>query len=153
MELSSIYTGLGEEAFGRLLRSISIGKLKTYQLFERMKIRLHLPKMNAETLQKARTRLWARLVEDDKELANDLAQSILVCHLDMIIAVLNFLGIPHEEGFFAKETDVSTYLLGDWQKRAYVEFKEKYSPDVLAFYLNHLAAESVKDATFFNPAA
>ena len=153
MELSSIYTGLGEEAFGRLLRSISMGKLKTYQLFERMKIRLHLPKINAETLQKARGKLFARLVEDDNELANDLAQSILVCHLDMIIDVLNFLGIPHEEGFFAKETDVSTFLKGDWQKRSYLEFKEKYSPDVLAFYLNHLAAESVKDASFFNPAA
>ena len=153
MELSSIYTGLGEEAFGRLLRSISMGKLKTYQLFERMKIRLHLAKINAETLQKARGKLFARLVADDKELANDLAQSILVCHLDMIIDVLNFLGIPHEEGFFAKETDVSTFLKGDWQKRSYDEFKEKYSPDVLAFYLNHLAAESVKEAVFFNPAA
>ena len=153
MELSSIYTGLGEEAFGRLLRSISMGKLKTYQLFERMKIRLHLPKMNAETLQKVRTKLYGRLVEDDKELANDLAQSILVCHLDMIVDILNLLGIPHEEGFFAKETDVSSFLKGDWQQRAYSEFKEKYSPDVLAFYLNHLAAESIKDAVFFSPAA
>ena len=86
-------------------------------------------------------------------MAGELAQAILICHLDVIIDVLNFLGIPHEEGFFAKDTDVSAFLKDDWQKRAYAQFKDKFNPDVLAFYLNHLSAETLKDAVFFNPAA
>ncbi len=153
MELSDIYQGLGEEAFGQLLRSISLGKLKTYQLFERMKLRLHLNKLNAETLRKAQPQLWGRLIEKDQELASDLGQAVLVCHLDLIIEVLNFLGIPHEEGFFAKETDVNSYLTGDWQKRTFDNFKDKLNRDVLAFYLNHLAFDSTKDPVLFQPTA
>ncbi len=153
MELSDIYQGLGEEAFGQLLRSISLGKLKTYQLFERMKFRLRLSKLSGETLRKAQPHLWERLKEKDQELATDLAQSILVCHLDLIIEVLNFLGIPHEEGFFAKETDVNSYLTEGWQKRSFDNFKDKLNRDVLAFYLNHLAFESTKDPVLFQPSA
>ena len=89
----------------------------------------------------------------DQELATDLAQSILVCHLDLIIEVLNFLGIPHEEGFFAKETDVNFYLTEGWQKRSFDNFKDKLNRDVLAFYLNHLAFESTKDPVMFQPSA
>ena len=41
----------------------------------------------------------------DEEFARDLGQVVLVSHLDMIIAVLNALGVPHEDGFFAKDLD------------------------------------------------
>ena len=153
MEISDIYEGLGQEAFGQLLRAVSLGKLRTYQLFDRMKFRLHLPQLNSETLRKAQPKLWTRLTEKDQELATDLAQAILISHLDTIIDVLNFLGIPHEEGFFAKETDVSSFLTGDWQQRSFAEFKEKRNASVLAFYLNHLAFEMTKDAQLFQPAA
>ena len=84
-----------------------MGKLKTFQLYDRIKTRTHLPKLNAEGLQKATPRLWARLSEKDEEFAQDLSQAVLVSHLDMIVAVLNFLGIPHEDGFFAKDADVA----------------------------------------------
>ena len=152
MEISDIYVGLGQEAFGQLLKAVSLGKLRTYQLFDRMKFRLHLAKLNAETLRKSQPKLWTRLVEKDQELGTDLAQAILISHLDTIIDVLNFLGIPHEDGFFAKETDVTSFLTADWQQRSYAEFKEKHNSHVLAFYLNHLAFEMTKDAQLFLPA-
>src|SRR5437868_1369431 len=40
MQVSEIFLGMGEEAFAQLLRSISIGKLKSFQLYERLKARL-----------------------------------------------------------------------------------------------------------------
>ena len=45
--------------------------------------------------------------EHDDEFATDLAQAILVSHLDMIRAVLDHLGVPHEDGFFAKDAEVA----------------------------------------------
>ena len=36
-----------------------------------------------------------------------LAQAILISHLDMIRAVLDHLGIPHEDGFFAKDAEIA----------------------------------------------
>ena len=38
MQLSGVFLQLGEERLPQLLRGISIGKLKTYQLYERFKI-------------------------------------------------------------------------------------------------------------------
>src|SRR5215471_16006866 len=105
MALTDVLLSLGEEGFGQVMHSVSIGKLKTYQLYDRMKARTHLPKLNAESLHKATPRLWARLSEKDEEYAQDLSQAVLVSHLDMIVAVLNFLGVPHEDGFFAKDLD------------------------------------------------
>ena len=40
----------------------------------------------------------------------ELAQAILISHFDMIKAVLDHLGVPHEEGFFSKDTDVAALL-------------------------------------------
>ena len=48
MEISDVYLGMGQDAFERLVRSISIGKLKTYQMYEGFKVRAHLPKVNTE---------------------------------------------------------------------------------------------------------
>ena len=42
MLISDVYRGLGEEHFGKLVRGISIGKLKTYQIYEGFKVRAHL---------------------------------------------------------------------------------------------------------------
>src|ERR1700736_2888330 len=88
MHVSDIFRGLGEEAFRDLLRSISIGKLKTYQLYERIKARLHVQKLNTEALRKVAPASWARVGEGDLEFASELAQAILVSHLDMIVAIL-----------------------------------------------------------------
>src|ERR1700728_660528 len=105
MTISDVFLQLGEERLRQLVRGISIGKLRTYQLYERFKTRTHLAKVNTENLRKATPRFWQRLDEHDEEVATDLAQAILISHLDMIAAVLNFLGVPNEEGFFAKDAD------------------------------------------------
>ena len=153
MQLSDIFVGLGEDTLGALLRSISIGKLKTYQLYERLKARLNANKVNSELLRKSTPRLWERLNAKDDELATDLSQAVLVSHLDLIQAVLNFLGVPHEEGFFAKDADVSSYLKDEWQRRAFEEFRGRYPEPVLLFYLNHLGWEVLKAEELFVPAA
>ncbi len=153
MRLSDAFLSLGEEPFGALLRSISIGKLKTYQMYEGLKVRLHLNKLNAETIRKAAPRLWTRLNEHDEEFAQDLAQAILVSHIGMIRAVLDFLGIPNEEGFFAKDVDATPYLTEGWQERVYEEFKDDFPRPLLLFYVNHLAWELARESDIFAPAA
>ncbi|MGI8741274.1 MAG: hypothetical protein ACR2NN_01640 [Bryobacteraceae bacterium] len=142
MDVSRIFLGLGEESFAQLLRSISIGKLKTFQLYERLKTRLHLQKLNSEGLRKVAPRSWARLSEPGSdEFATELSQAILISHLDMIKAVLDHLGIPHEDGFFAKDLDASKYLMEGWQQKTYEQFKPLYPESLLLFYMNHLGFE------------
>jgi hypothetical protein len=149
MQLSEIFLGQGEPQFTELLRGISIGKLKTYQLYARMKVRLHLTKLNSESLRKAAPKFWARLVERDEEFASELAQAILVSHLDMIKAVLDEIGIPNQDGFFDKDIDGSKYLTEGWQQRTYEKFKTAYPLPVLLFYINHLAWELAKSEEVF----
>ena len=91
MPLTDVFLTLGQDGFVQLLRGVSMGKLKTYQLYDRIKTRTHLPKLNSESLQKGAPRFWTRLSDKDEEFAQDLSQAVLVCHLDMIIAVLNLL--------------------------------------------------------------
>jgi hypothetical protein len=144
MALTEVFLSIGEDGFGRVIHSISIGKLKTYQLYDRFKTRTHLPKLNAENLQKATPRLWARLSEKDEEYAQDLSQAVLVSHLDMIVAVLNFLEIPHEDGFFAKDLDATPHLTEGWQERVLEKFKDVYPEPLVRFYIAHLSWELLK---------
>jgi hypothetical protein len=153
MLLSEVFLGLGEENFKGLLRSVSMGKLRTFQLFDRVKARAHLNKLNAETLRKASPRLWERMNARDEEFATDVSQAVLVSHMDMIQAVLNFLGVPHDDGFFAKDADVSSFLTDGWQQRTFAEFRDRYPSEPLLFYVNHLAWEIQKPDTLFQPAA
>ena len=141
MALTEVFLGLGEDGFGQLIRGVSMGKLKTYQLYDRIKTRTHLPKLNAENLQKATPRLWTRLSEKDEEFAQDLSQAVLVSHLDMIVAVLNFLGIPHEDGFFVKDLDAKPFLTEGWRERVLEKFNGVYPEPLLRFYTAHLAWE------------
>lgn len=151
MQLSDIFLGLGQDRLVQLLRAISIGKLKTFQLYERLKLRLNANKVNSELLRKAGPRLWTRLESHDDELATELGQAILVSHLDMIQAVLNHLGIPHEEGFFAKDADVASYLKEGWQQDVFNRFAGQFPEAVTLFYVNHLAWEVLKSETVFVP--
>jgi inorganic triphosphatase YgiF len=152
MRLSDIFLTLGEPAFQQLIRGVSIGKLKTFQLYERVKLRFHLAKLNSETLRKAAPRLWARIAEHDDEFAADIAQVVLVSHLDMIRDVLDLLTIPHEDGFFSKDLDASDKLTEGWQQRVFEQFRTKYSEAVLVFYINHLDWELAKSTQVFQPA-
>ena len=154
MQIADIFLRLGEERFGELMRSVSMGRLRTFQLFDALKTRVHLHKLNSETLRKAAPRLWTRLGEENSgDLAGDLAQAILVSHLDLIKAVLDDLGVPHEEGFFAKDADVSGYLKDGWQQRVWEKFCGAFPPAALLFYINHLAWEVAKAEDVFAPAA
>ncbi len=148
MVFSDLYLQLGESQLVPLLRTISLGKLKTFQMFDRLKTRLHLIKLNNESLKKIAPRLWLRFEAKDEALGQDLAQSILVSNLDMIKAVLDFLAVPHEDGFFAKDIDATKYLLGDWQQRVYTQFQGTYPDALLAFYVNHLAFELLESPAF-----
>src|SRR5260370_13858501 len=94
MPLTDAFLSLGENGFGSVIHSISIGKLKTYQLYDRLKTRTHLPKLNSESLQKATPRLWTRLSEKDEEYAQDLSQAVLISHLVLIVAALDLTGGP-----------------------------------------------------------
>jgi hypothetical protein len=149
MRLSDVFVELGDSALDTLLKSVSIGKLKTFLL----KTRLHLSKLNAETLRKAGPGLMSRLRANDEELATDLSQAILISHFDLIVAVLNFLGIPHDDGFFRKDMDPAPFLTEGWQTRVYDEFKGKYPDALLLFYINHLVVELSKEDRVYRPAA
>src|SRR3984957_17898107 len=153
MQLSGMFLQLGEERLPLLLRGVSIGKLKTYQLYERFKTRTHLTKVNTESLRKAAPRFWSRLKEQDEEFATDLSQAILVSHMDMITAVLNFLGVPNQDGFFEKDLNPKQQLTEGLQARAYDHFKGEYPESLLLFYINHLGAELDASQQVFLPAA
>lgn len=141
MQISEIYLGLGQDAFEQLIRGISIGKLKTYQIYEGFKVRAHLAKVNTEGLRKAVPKLWERIAAGDDDFAKDLAQAILVSHLDMIAAVLDFMGVPHEGGFFAKDVDAKPYFSEGWEARVHEKFRGVYAEPILLFYVNHLRWE------------
>jgi len=153
MEISDVYLGLGQDAFAHLIRGISIGKLKTYQIYEGFKVRAHLQKVNTETLRKATPRLWARISGRDEEFGRDLAQAILVSHLDMITGILDFIGVPHEGGFFAKDLDAQKYFTGDWESRVLGHFQSTYPEPLLLFYVNHLRWELLNADGVYLPAS
>src|SRR5215470_10430197 len=123
MHISDVYQSVGADGFAQLVRGISMGKLKTYQIYEGFKVRTHLHKLNTETLRKATPRFWQRLAEQDDDFAKDLAQAVLVSHLDMITAILDFLGVPHENGFFAKDMDAKPYFTDGWEDRLQDKFR------------------------------
>jgi len=152
MQLYEVYQKLGEEGFTQLVRGISLGRLKTYQLFDTLKTRAHLAKLNTEHLRKAAPRMWARINDGDEEFAKDFAQTVLVSHLDMIAAVLEFLGIPNENGFFEKDLDATRYLPDGWAERAFEKFRGVYPEPLLLFYLNHLGWELKTAERPFAPA-
>ena len=153
MQLSDVFLQLGEERLGQLVREISIGKLRTYQLYDRFRTRTHLPKVNTELLRKAVPKFWKRLQEHDVEFATDLSQAILIAHMDMIIDVLNFLGIPNQEGFFEKDLEAKSFLTEGWQERTIEHFKGKYPEALFLFYIHHLGCELGGAEAAYLPAA
>ena len=152
MLLSEIFLKLGEDDFSALARGVSMGKLRTYQMFESFRTRARLAKLNTETLRKAIPRLWARLTEHDEEFAKDMAQVILLSHLDLIGAVLDFLGIPNNGGFFDKDIDATAHLAPGWQERVHEKFKDDFPAPALLLYINHLGWELDKTADYYFPA-
>lgn len=153
MQMCGVFQALGPDVFHQLVRGISIGKLKTYKVYERFKLRAHLVKLNSEALRKAEPKFWARIEAGEEDFATDLSQVFLLSHLDMIVAVLDFLGIPNDQGFFDKDLKPEEYLKEGWQNRVFEEFSGKYPREILLFYINHLDWELNKTDRIFVPAA
>jgi len=151
MHISDVYQSVGADGFAQLVRGISMGKLKTYQIYEGFKVRTHLHKLNTETLRKAAPRLWERALSEE-DFAKDLAQAILISQLEMIIGVLDFLAVPHENGFFAKEMDPKPYFTEGWEDRVVEKFRGSYPEPMLLFYMNHLRWELLAAAEAYKPA-
>jgi hypothetical protein len=153
MQISDVYLGLGQESFGQLIRGISLGKLRTYQIYEGFKVRAHLHKVNTEVLRKSTPKFWDRIASGDEDFGKDLAQCVLVSHLDMIGAVLDFLGVPHDNGFFAKDMDPKPYFTEGWEARVSEKFAGQYSEPILTFYINHLRWELLGATDVYRPAS
>ncbi|MDQ2841282.1 MAG: hypothetical protein M3Y72_09635 [Acidobacteriota bacterium] len=153
MQMCGVFTALGPEIFHQLVRGISIGKLRTYQVYERFKLRARLVKLNGEALRKAEPKFWARIEAGEEDFATDLSQVFLLSHLEMIVDVLNFLKIPNEQGFFDKDLNPEEYLTEAWQERVFEQFSSKYPREILLFYINHLDWELTKTDRVFLPAA
>jgi hypothetical protein len=152
MQISDVYLDMGQEAFGQLIRGISIGKLRTYQIYEGFKVRAHLNKVNTEALRKAVPKFWQRITAGEEDFSKDLAQAVLVSHLDMIVAVLDYLGVPHENGFFAKDMDPKPYFTEGWEDRTLQHFQGQYTGPNLTFYINHLRWELLGAVEPYRPA-
>jgi hypothetical protein len=152
MQISDVYLAVGQEGFVQLIRGISIGKLKTYQIYEGFKVRAHLHKLNTESLRHAAPKLWERATGGEEDFAKDLAQAVLVSHLDLITGVLDFLGVPHENGFFAKDADAKPYFTEGWEARVWEKFHGGFGEPLLLFYINHLRWEVLKAAEPYRPA-
>jgi len=152
MQISEVYAGLGQDGFAQLIRGISIGKLRTYQIYEGFKVRAHLHKINTEILRKAAPRFWERITQGDEDFGKDLAQAILLSHLDMISAVLDSLGVAHENGFFAKDIDPKPHFTEGWEERVYEKFRGTYPEMILVFYINHLRWELLGANEVYRPA-
>lgn len=150
MDLSSVFQTLGRSALDELVRRISLGTLKSYQMYDQFKVRARLSKLNAEHLRKATPRLWERLEQGDQELARELAQAVLVSNIAMVVEVLDFLKIPHDgSGFLQKDASAEQYLTEGWQQRVMQQFRGRYPEALLRLYVNHLLWETNKQAEVF----
>lgn len=150
MQLSGVYQSLGRQALDELLRKISLGSLRAYQLFDAFKVRAHLNKLNSEHLRKAAPRFWERIKQGDEDLTRDLTQAILVSNIEFVIQVLDFLKIPHDgSGFFQKDVSTGQYLTEGWQQRVIEEFQGRYPEPLVRLYINHLMWEVNKESEVF----
>ncbi len=143
MDLVEVYQALGQERSNRLIRTVSIGALKTFGVYEAVKVRSRLQRLNRQKLRMAAPKLWKRISEGDAGLAREMAQAVLVSNIPLIVEVLEQLGIEHDgNGFFDKDGDYSDRLAEGWQGEVFAKCREKYDEDVVLLYINHLGWES-----------
>ena len=143
MDLAEVYVALGRNRCNRLVRTIAIGALKTYGVYEGIKIRSRLRRFNRQKLRAAAPRLWQRVTEGDNELARELAQAVLVSNIPLVVGVLDLLEIEHDGiGFFAKDDDYTEQLSDGWEARVYERFSGQFPDDLVLLYINHLGWET-----------
>ena len=150
MDLSAVFQGLGREQFDELMRGVSMGKLRTFQVYDSFKVHAGMNKLNREKLRRALPRLWDRLEEGDNDVAREAAQAILVSNLPFVAEVLDFLEIRHDgNGFFDKNNQTGDALDEGWQQRVHAKFKDQYPEALILLYANHLAWETDPSAKVF----
>lgn len=143
MDFPEVYERLGMERSDRLVRSVSIGALKTFNVYEAIKIRSQLHTLNRQKLRAASHNLWRRIVRGDADLARDLTQAVLVSNIAFVAAVLDHLGIEHDgNGFFAKEGDYTEQLGAGWERAVFDTFRDRYPEELVLLYINHLGWET-----------
>ena len=153
MDLTEVFQALGRSSFQELVEGISMGRLRTYDVYDSFKIRAHLSKLNRGRLGRAVPRLWDRLRQGDQDLARELAQGILVSNLSFVVEALDFLQIPHDgSGFFDKNSSAAKDLEDGWQAKVFAEFRERYPQPLILLYTNHLAWEFNRSSAMFLPA-
>ena len=155
MDLVGVFEALGQERCIRLVRTISIGALRTYGVYGAIKIRSRLHTLNRQKLRASSPKLWKRIAEGDADLARDLSQGVLVSNIPLVVAMLDFLDIEHDDnGFFAKDADYSEQFSPGWAGTVFEEFSGRYSEDLILLYINHLGWEtSVLDGPYLGPGA
>ena len=155
MDLVRVYAALGQDRCIRLVRTISIGALRTYGVYEAIKIRSRLHTLNRQKLRAVSAKLWKRIADGDADLARDLSQGVLVSNIPLVVAVLDHLGIEHDDnGFFAKDADYSQQFASGWTESVFKEFTGRYSEDLVLLYINHLGWETgALDSPYMGPGA
>ena len=152
MDLTEVFHALGRSSFQELVEGISMGRLRTHDVYDSLKVRAHLSKLNRERLRRAVPRLWDRLEQGDQDLARELAQGVLVSNLPFVIDALDFLEIPHDgSGFFDKNSSAVKDLADGWQARVFEEFRERYPELLILLYANHLTWELGGSSGIFRP--
>ena len=153
MELTEVFQALGRSSLQELIEGISMGRLRTFDVYDSLKVRAHLSKLNRERLRRAVPRLWDRLEQGDQDLARELAQGILVSNLPFVVEALDFLEIPHDgSGFFDKNSSSAKDLEDGWEAKVFEEFRERYPESLIVVYTNHLAWELDSSSAIFLPA-
>lgn len=155
MDLVGVYSALGQRGCNKLVRTISIGALRTYGVYEAIKIRSRLHTLNRQKLRASSPKLWKRIADGDEALARDLSEGVLVSNIPFIVAVLDFLGIEHDgSGFFPGDTDSMNRLTPGWASKVFGEFSGRYPDDLVLLYINHLGWEtSTLKAPYLGPGA
>ena len=154
MDLAEVYSALGQEPCAKLVRSISVGALRTYGAYQEIKIRSRLRRFNRKRLRAAAPRLWQRVVNGDEGLARDLSRAVFVSNIPVMVEVLDLLGIEHDgSGFISKVGEHAERLKPGWEQRAYDHVSGRFPEELVLLYINHLGWETkTLDQPFLGPA-
>lgn len=143
MDLAEVYEALGQERVVRTARSISMGALKTFGVYQALKVGSRLRKLNRSNLQRAARNLWQRVADGDTDLGRDLSKAVLVSNIPLVIDVLDCLELEHDgNGFFSEDSDHADKLSEGWAEKAFAHCKDRFDQDLLLLYINYLGVET-----------
>jgi len=98
--------------------------------------------VNTEVLAQVRARFWAGSPRERKTSLKTWPRQYWWSHIDMITAVLDFVGAPHENGFLRQENDPKPYS-PRLENRVLEKFRGQYPEPLLLFYINPLEWETL----------